>query len=269
MSGRPASPGGVPPRPEDDVEMSFFEHVGELRKRLLRALLGMVPAVAVAWIFKERLLEFLMKPWVIAWERRGLGRPRIHFAHPVEPFVAYLKIALVAGFIFASPWVFWQLWQFVAPGLYRREKRLAIPFVLGASVCFAGGAFFGYEVVFPVAFEMFLGLAGKLPSGNLTLEATIMVGEYLSFATRMLLAFGVVFEIPVVVVLLAAMGLVTWRQLLRFGRWWVLVASVLSAFLTPPDVGSQLLMIGPLVVLYYLSVGLAALFGPRGARQEG
>ncbi len=253
------------PRPEDDVEMSFFEHVAELRKRLLHALLGMVPAVAVSWFFKERLLAFLLRPWVLAWERRGLGPPRIHFAHPVEPFVAYLKIALVAGFLFASPWVFWQLWKFVAPGLYRHEKRLAVPFVLGASVCFVGGAFFGYEVIFPFAFETFLGLAGKLPGGELSLEATIMVGEYLSFATRMLLAFGVVFEIPVVVVLLSALGLVTWRRLLAFGRWWVLVAAVLSAILTPPDVGSQLLMIGPLVFLYYLSVGLAAVFGPKSA----
>jgi sec-independent protein translocase protein TatC len=245
--------------PEDDVEMTFFDHLGELRTRLIRAVWGLIPGVALGWIFRQELLEFLLEPFTAAWKVRGLGEPTVHFANPIDPFVAYLKLALVAGALFSAPWIFWQLWGFLSPGLYRREKRLALPFVIASTVCFVGGAFFGYAVVFPMAFETFLGFAGMLPSESIRIEPTIMIGEYLSFATRMLLAFGITFEVPVVVTFLAAAGIVHWRELLRFGRWWVLISALLASLLTPPDVGSQILMIGPLVALYFMSVGIAFL----------
>lgn len=260
--------GPSPDVPEQDVEMGFFDHLGELRTRLIRALLGMIPGVAVAWLFKEWLLDFLVAPLLTAWRKRDLGEPSIHFANPIDPFVAYLKIALVVGVVVSAPWIFWQVWQFVAPGLYKRERRLAIPFVLASTVCFAGGAFFGYAVVFPLGFETFLGFAGKLPSEGMSIQPTIMINEYLNFSTRMLLAFGIVFEVPVVVTFLAAAEIVTWRELLRFSRWWVLCATLLSALLTPPDVGSQMLMIAPLVLLYLLSVGLAALWSWSRGRKD-
>ena len=254
--------------PEDDVQMGFFQHLGELRVRLIRALWGMIPGVAVAWVFKEFLLDLLVRPYMLAFNRLGLGEPKLHFANPIDPFVAYLQIALITGLMASAPWLFWQVWAFISPGLYRREKRLAIPFVLASTLFFVGGALFGYFIVFPLGFETFLGFAGKLPSQTISLTPTVMINEYLSFATRMLLAFGVVFEVPVVITFLAAAGIVDWRQLLRFSRWWVLIAAVLSALLTPPDVGSQLMMLVPLIVLYFLSVGLAAIFGYRRAKRE-
>jgi sec-independent protein translocase protein TatC len=254
--------------PEDDVEMSFFDHLGELRSRLIRALWALVPGVALGWIFKEELLDFLLDPFVAAWRTQGLGEPSLHFANPIDPFVAYLKLALVAGALFAAPWIFWQLWGFISPGLYRREKRLAIPFVLASTLCFVGGAFFGYAVVFPLGFETFLGFAGMLPSGSIRIQPTIMINEYLSFATRMLLAFGITFEIPVVVTFMAAAGIVTWRQLLSFGRWWVIIATLLASLLTPPDVGSQVLMLGPLIALYFMSVGIAFVITYRREKRE-
>ncbi len=257
-----------PQNPEDDIEMSFFEHLGDLRTRLIRALLGVIPGVAIGWFYKERILDILVRPLTLAWKELGLGKPQLHFANPVDPFVAYLKIAGITGVLFAAPWIFWQIWGFISPGLYRREKRLAIPFVMASTICFVGGAVFGYIVVFPLGFQTFLGFAGALPSKTLSIEPTIMINEYLTFATRMLLAFGVVFEVPVVVTFLAAAGIVNWRQLLRFSRWWILIAAILSALLTPPDVGSQLMMLVPLVILYFISVLLAFIFGMRRKKKR-
>jgi sec-independent protein translocase protein TatC len=267
MAELPESSG--PEIPEQDAGMTVLEHLQELRKRLILALLGTVPGIAAAWYFREVLLEFLLAPLTRAWLRLGMKEPVIHFANPVDPFIAYLKIAIVAGLLFSSPWVFWQVWAFVAPGLYRREKRLAVPFVIGSTIFFCGGAFFGYGAVFPPAFELFLGMSGTLPQGSIDLQPTIMLDQYLNLATRLLLAFGVVFEIPVAIAFLALAELVNWKQLLRFGRIWVVVAAILAAALTPPDVSSQLMMLVPLVALYFLSIGIAYLLGPRPGAEEG
>ena len=259
----PTGLSGVSEAPPEDVPMTVMEHLGELRSRLIKILLGILPGMIISWEYKEYLLDFLLAPLAKAWKQLGLGEPQIHFGNPVDPFIVYMKIAAVVGLLASSPWVFWQIWAFIAPGLYKKERYFAIPFVIASTVCFAGGAFFGYQVVFPIGFETLLGLSGMLPSETMRVTPTIMMTEYMGFATRMLLAFGVVFEVPVIVTFLAMVGIVNWKQLLRFGRWWVVIASILAAVLTPPDIGSQLLMLVPLVVLYFLSVGLAYLFGPK------
>lgn len=241
--------------------MTVLEHLGELRTRVIRALLGLIPGMVVAWELREQLLEFLVAPLAAAMLRQGASAPALHYANPMDPFVSYFKIAVSVGFILSGPWTLWQVWGFVSPALYRREKLYAVPFIAASTVFFVGGAFFGYAYVFPVGFEMLLGIAGPLNSVNL--QPTIMIDEYLGFATTMLLAFGVVFEVPVVVTFLAAIKLVNWKQLLGFSRWWIVIASVLSAVLTPsPDVGSMLLMLAPLVGLYFLSIGIAYFIGP-------
>lgn len=251
----PASDAAAP-NPEDEVEMGFFEHLAELRTRVMRAMIGLVPAVAIAWNFKEELLALVLDPLMVTYRELDLGEPQIHFANPVDPLIAYMKLAIVGGIVLASPWVFYQVWGFISPGLYKREKLLAIPFVFFASFFFVGGVVFGYLVVFPLGFQTFLDYAGMLPSG-VQITPTIMINEYMNFATKMLLAFGVVFEVPVVVTTLAIMDVVTWKQLLAFARWWTVIAAVLAAVLTPPDVASQLIMLIPLVVLYMMSVGIA------------
>lgn len=242
--------------PEDDVEMGFFEHLAELRTRLQRAIYGVVPCIGVAWAFKEQLLEIILDPLVFAYRENGI-EPEIHFQSLLDPFVAYLKISIIAGILAASPWIFWQVWGFLAPGLYKREKLLAIPFVGASTLFFAGGALFGYFVVFPYGFQTFLEFAGPLPSGQMRLTPTIMIDSQISLSVRMLLAFGVVFEVPVVVTAISALGLVTWKGLLKFGRWYLILATVIAAILTPPDVASQMMMLIPLLVLYFLSVGVA------------
>ncbi len=255
----------APTQPEDDVQMSFFDHLDELRVRLIRSTYVFVPAVALAWVFRVPLLDFLAIPLGRAIRKLALPASGLHFLSPADAFVVYMKLAIFVGFLASSPWVFWQAWAFVSPGLYAKEKRYAIPFVLFSTLCFLGGAVFGYYAVFPSAFETFLGFSEMLPMAGVRITPSITMSEYLDFTTQMLLAFGVVFEVPVVVTFLAVTGVVDWKQLLRFGRWFIVIAAVLAAVLTPPDVGSQITMLVPLIVLYYFSVLLAFVFGKKRA----
>jgi sec-independent protein translocase protein TatC len=254
-----------PSSPPEDVPMTVLEHIGELRKRLIRAILGTMPAMYLCWEFKERLLAFLLEPFSIAYRRLGLGnRAVMNYSNPPEMFTTYMKISIVCGLMVASPWVFYQVWAFIAPGLYKKERLFAIPFVVASSVFFCGGAFFAYQALMPSMYETLLGMGGNMPGEQLVIQPMMMITENVGFATQVLLAFGVVFEVPVIVTFLALAGLVDWRQLLTFGRWWVVIAAVLAAVLTPtPDAGSMLLMMAPLIVLYYFSVLLAYLFGPK------
>ncbi|MEM8606820.1 MAG: twin-arginine translocase subunit TatC [Myxococcota bacterium] len=247
-----SAPATVSDAPEHDQEMTFFEHLGELRSRLLRSILALVPAVAIAWLFKKEIKDFLVAPLQPAWKQLDLpGEAVLRFAGPADAFVMYMKNSLIAGLLLASPVIFWQIWMFISPGLYKREKLLAIPFIVASTVFFVGGAIFGYVLVFPEAFKVLLGF------GDETLVATLFVKDYMPFFRRMLLAFGVVFEVPVVVTFLAGAGIVTWQQLLRFSRWWVVVAAFISMLLTPQDVYTMVMMLIPLVLLYYVGVLLA------------
>jgi sec-independent protein translocase protein TatC len=278
----------APERPEDDVEMTFFEHLAELRTRLIRALIGIVPGMGLAWYFKERLLEYLAIPWNRAHaSREGISAEQLaywlthpfkavgddavaepatlHFTNPMDPFIAYLVMAAVAGLILASPWVFWQMWGFISPGLYRREKRLAIPFVLVSTLFFVSGCYFGYALVLPLAYQTFMAFGGPI-SEQFTLQEMVTIDEYLTLTSRLLIAFGITFEVPVVITFLSFAKLVNWRQLLKFARWWLLISVVLAALLTPPDPGSQLMMAVPLNVLYWVSILLAMLFGPKAPK---
>lgn len=275
-------------RPEDDVEMTFFEHLTELRNRLIRALVGIIPGMGLAWYFKERLLEYLAIPWNRAHSARegisvdqlgywlthpldtvsegAVAEPAtLHYTNPMDPFIAYLIMSAVAGLILASPWVFWQVWGFISPGLYRREKRLAIPFVLVSTLFFVGGCYFGYALVLPLAYQTFMAFGGPI-SEQFALQEMVTIDEYLTLTSRLLIAFGITFEVPVVVTFLSFAGIVNWRQLLGFARWWLLISTVLAALLTPPDPGSQLMMAIPLNVLYWFSILLAAIFGPKAPK---
>ncbi|MGB8223647.1 MAG: twin-arginine translocase subunit TatC [Polyangiales bacterium] len=240
--------------PEDDQGMTFFEHLAELRIRLFRSILGLIPAIAIGWIFKKEIKDFLVAPLQPAWEKLHLpGQAVLRFSGPADAFMMYMKNSIIAGVLLASPWIFWQLWMFIAPGLYKKEKALAIPFIIASTVFFAGGAIFGYMFVFPEAFVVLLGFSDE------TLVATLFVKDYMPFFRNMLLSFGVVFEVPVIVTFLAGAGIVTWQQLLKFSRWWIICASFLSMILTPADVTSMVMMLVPLVILYYVGVFCAYL----------
>ncbi len=267
-----------------DKLMSFSEHLEELRSRLKYCAYALVVAMFVAYYFAEILFVLLAQPLISAWAEAGLGTPRLNFASPVEPFFTYMKIALIAGAFAASPVIFYQLWAFVAPGLYKTEKRYVLPFVTVSAALFIGGATFGYFLVFPVAFRFLLGFAKtnlgameKLFGGAvkfsvqkpLDLTPVLMMGEYFSFVWKLLLAFGLVFELPVLISFFALVGIVDHKKLWRFNRYFVIIAFVVGAILTPgPDVISQILMSLPLIILYNLSIGLAYLISRRRLRRQ-
>jgi sec-independent protein translocase protein TatC len=262
--------------------MSFSEHLDELRKRLMYCVYALLAAMIVAYLFSEILFVILAQPLIRSWAEAGLGTPRLNFASPIEPFFTYMKISLIAGAFGASPVIFYQLWAFVAPGLYKHEKRYVLPFVATSALLFIGGAAFGYFVVFPFAFRFFLGFAKtnmgsmeKLLGGAVKvsvqqpfdLTPMLMMGEYFSLVWKLLLAFGLIFELPVLISFFALVGLVDHRKLWRFNRYFVIIAFVVGAILTPgPDVISQVLMSVPLIALYNLSIVLAYLIGRRRQR---
>ena len=255
--------------PEDDQTMSLWEHLDELRKRLTRAALAVVASMFAAWSIKDQVLKWLWQPFVSTWhEEKVPGEPKLHFGAPSDAFLAYFKLSMIAGVALAAPFVFYQIWAFIAPGLYRREKRYAFGFVTLSSVFFIGGALFGWRMAFPISFDYFLGLTKDAATAGVTLEPTIMVGDYIDFASQMLLAFGLIFELPLVLTFLSMMGVVNYLQLFRFGRWFIMIAAVAGAVLSPPDTTSMIVMTVPLVLLYFLSIGLAYVFGPKPSEAE-
>ncbi len=254
--------------PPDEKVMSFWDHLDELRSRLRKAVVGLVIGFGVAWAFREQVLTVLVYPFHKAWIDQKLpGTPQLHFAAPSDAFTAYVHQSLISGAVLAAPWVFWQLWAFVAPGLYAKEKKSALAFVISSTLLFIGGGLFGWRVAFPLAFNYFLSLSGDLGQNGVAIVPTVMMTDYLDFVGQLLLAFGVIFEIPILSLFLSVAGIVDYKQMWRFGRWFIIIAFVVGAVLTPPDVTSQLVMAVPMCVLYFLSVGLAFLFGKR--RREG
>ena len=254
---------------DQDLEagtMTFWEHLEELRSRMIRALLAFIVGAVVAWIFKEQLLIILTTPFVDGWHGEEGSTASLHFPAPQSLFLAYVKLALLGGFILALPFALYQVWAFIAPGLYKKEKRLALPFVVSSCLLFATGAYFGWRVVFPLAFDYLLGYSEVPFDAPLRVEPTVMIGEYISFVTQALLAFGAVFEIPVVVFFLSVAGLVNHTHLIKFSRYFIVIAFILAAIITPPDPLSQLLLAGPLVVLYAISIGIAWIFGKKTPR---
>ncbi|HEY3497210.1 MAG TPA: twin-arginine translocase subunit TatC, partial [Polyangiaceae bacterium] len=242
---------------KDDAEpagMTLWEHLEELRSRLIKMILAFLAGFGAAWFYKETVLGALIRPLKTAWPEASL-----HFSSPAALFLAYVRIAALAGFVFALPIMLYQVWAFVAPGLYSREKRYAIPFVVSSCGLFAGGGYFGWKVAFPLAFKfLIVGFQGVV--GGVKIEATIMIGDYIDFVMRMLLAFGLAAELPVLVFFLAVAGLVTHKQMIKFFRYFLVIDFVVAAIVTPPDVMSQLLLAIPLAILYVLSIGVAYIF---------
>ena len=249
--------------------MTFWEHLEELRRRIFKMMAAFAVGAAIGWFFRERLLAILTEPFVRAWKNGHVGgTASLHFPAPAALFLAYIKLALLAGFIMALPIILYQVWAFVSPGLYSKEKRYALPFVIVSCSLFALGGYFGWRVVFPIGFQYLLGFSGPVGAQGFQVQPTVMIGDYIQFVTQMLLAFGSVFELPVVVFFLSLAGIVTPRQLFAGLKYAVLGAFVLAAILTPPDVVSQVLLAGPLVALYLLGVLVAWMFTGRDGKSD-
>lgn len=231
----------------------FTEHLGELRDRLVRSFIAVAIGFVVAYFFKEKLFEILTAPLITAMGEDG--NARMIFTGLPEAFFTYLKVALLTGVILAMPVLFYEFWMFVSPGLYRSEKKYFLPIVFLSVFFFAVGASFGYFVVFPYGFKFFLGFATE------NIYAMPSMKEYLSFASKMLLAFGFVFELPLVLTFMARMGLVTVPFLKKNRKYALLLFFVGAALITPPDVVTQVMMALPLMLLYEISIIGAKIFG--------
>lgn len=255
----------------EELQMTFWEHLEELRGRILKALVAFAIGAGVAWYFREQVLIWLTTPFVNAWKQAITDqRPALHFPAPAALFISYLRLSLLSGFVFALPVIFYQLWAFVAPGLYARERRFAIPFVVSSTLLFLGGGYFGWRFAFPVAFKYLLDFSGSIHNSEIALdiEPTVMIGDYIDFISRMLLAFGSVFELPVLVFFLSIAGIIDHTHLIKFSRYFVVLAFFIAAIITPPDIMSQFLLAIPLCLLYVLSIGIAWLMRKKKTPTE-
>ena len=238
---------------ETDSKMPFTEHLEELRRRLIICFVAVGIGFVISYFFAKQIFEILMRPLIKAMPP---GEGLIFTALP-EAFITYLKVALLTGIGLASPVIIYQFWRFLAPGLYNRERRALFPIVLFSTVFFLGGALFGYFVVFPFGFKFFIGFASD------SIRALPSIREYLKFATKLLFAFGFIFELPLFAFFLARLGLITAETLRKKQKYAILIIFMLAAILTPPDVVTQVMMAGPLLILYELSVWIVKVFARK------
>ena len=238
----------------DPDKMSFLEHLDELRSRLIKVLASLVVAFVVCWAFRDPIFHFLTQPLRIS-------HPDIKFifTSPSEALMLKMKMAFFVGIFLAAPYILYEIWAFVSPGLYRHEKAYAVPFIAAGTLFFLGGAAFGHYYLFPITFRFLIEFGGA------DMQFLPKVGEYYSFYSWFLLGLGVVFQLPVVIFVLARIGLVTPRFLMRNFKYAVVISFVVAAIITPtPDMVTQSLLALPMLGLYLLGVGVAAIFGrPR------
>jgi sec-independent protein translocase protein TatC len=257
------------PESDDSGKMSFLEHLDELRRRIIWSVVAVGVGFGIACFFLEErtfgpfgsrgpwsfgLFKFVMGPM------QALLQPgeTLSYIDPTEAFALYLKLAAIAGLMLASPIVMTQVWLFIAPGLYAHEKKFAIPFVVLSSLCFVGGAAFSHLVVFPMSWRFLASFSNELMRFEPRVEPAF------SLYMKMLVAFGLVFQMPAVVLFLARMGMVTARFLIRNFKYAVLIIFIAAAILTPDGSPvTQTVMAGPMVLLYLLSIALAWLFGKK------
>ena len=239
----------------DEFRMPLMEHLRELRKRMIVCMIAAGLGCVVSFFFVEQIWAFLVAPMQEALDVTGRGSMAI--TDPMEGFMTQLKVAAVAGLGGAAPVVFYQIWQFVAPGLYPKEQHFVIPMVICSTLLFAAGLTFGYTVIFRFAFPFFLEITPE------NTEAMLSINSYLSIATKLLLAFGSCFQLPVVIFALARVGLIDHLDLIRGFRYSIVAMFVVSAMITPPDVLSQSLMAGPLIILYGIGIVVAWLFSTK------
>lgn len=227
-------------------------HIADLRKRLIISVLTLVVAFFACFTFYEPILNWMMVPI----EAVLPAKSQMVAVEIQETFFTALKVAFFSGFILSLPVIFWQLWLFLAPGLYDHEKKLVIPFVFFATLMFLSGSAFAYYVVVPFGFEFLINF------GSTVVTVLPSIGKYVGFFTKLLFGFGIAFELPVITFFLAKIGLVDDKMLKNFFKYAIVIIFIVSALLTPPDVLTQFLMAGPLILLYGASIYIAKVFNP-------
>ena len=233
-------------------------HIADLRKRLTISTITVVVMFFACFTFYEPILEWMMVP-----VKHALPAGTSMIAVEIqETFFTAMKVAFFGGFIISLPVIFWQLWLFLAPGLYDHEKKLVVPFVFFATLMFLLGASFAYYIVVPVGFDFLIAF------GNSVVSVLPSIGKYVGFFTKLMIGFGIAFELPVITFFLAKIGIVNDQMLKDFFRYAVVLIFIISAILTPPDVISQVLMAAPLLILYGVSIYIAKVFNPAQKEEE-
>jgi len=240
--------------------MPLTSHLIELRKRLIVSAVAVLVGFGASYAFSEELFHFLAAPLVAALPPET---DSLVFIGIIEPFFTYLKVAIVAGIVLASPVILHQIWGFVAPALYKEERRWFLPIVICSTLFFFLGLLFAYYLVFPLGFKYLLSFAHE------ELRPELSIALYFSLAIKLLLAFGIVFELPFFMTIFARIGVVNAAFFSYYRRYAIVIAVIFSALLTPPDIFSQLLMAGPVIVLYEMGIAGARLFGKKSPDKEG
>ena len=251
---------GMGEGPEGDTPMSFFDHLAELRKRLFRAVAALVLSAIVAYIYVDEISGFLTRPFLQAWKSAELkGEPTMLNLSALDVILTDIWLALFAGLFVAAPVIFYQLWMFVSPGLYAKEKKNVVPFVATSAGMFTAGAVFCYYVVLPISTEFFLLYTSQksASSGGVEVVTAYTYPEYFSYVMKILLGFGLMFELPLAVFFLAKAGIITHKSLLKHYKIALLIITISSAVLTPPDPVTIWLMGIPMCILFFVSIGVA------------
>lgn len=252
----------------DAHKMPLLDHLIELRSRLLKSVIALVVAFLICFFFAEPIYSFLTEPLAaILRERRE--DPRMIFTALTEVFFTYVKVAFFAGAFISCPIFLTQLWLFVAPGLYKKEQKALAPFLIATPVLFFIGGALVYYVIFPLAATFLIGFEVPSGEGALAIELEAKVGEYLSLIMKLIFAFGLCFQLPVIMTLLARVGLATSAGMAAKRKYAIVAVFVVAAVLTPPDPVSQISLAVPIILLYEISIYMAKMVERRRAREEG
>jgi sec-independent protein translocase protein TatC len=243
--------------------MSFLDHLEELRRRIIYSLIAVAGGFFACWAYAERIYAVMQKPIMVALKNNGLAE-KLVYLNPTEPFNLYLKVAFLAGLFVASPFVLYQVWSFISPGLYRHEKRYVMPFMFSTVGLFLGGGIFGYKIVYPAALDFLISYGKQF-------QPMITIGEYTDLFLTIIIGMGVIFELPILVFFLSLMGIVSAGFMWRNFRYSILIIFIIAAIVTPTtDILNMCIFAAPMVALYGLSIGIAWAVHPkqRRARRE-
>jgi len=243
--------------------MGFLDHLQELRQRLVYSIIAVAVGFGACWGFRERIYGIMQKPIMDALKAHGMPE-KLVYLNPVDPFNLYLKIAALAGLFLTSPFVLYQVWMFISPGLYRHEKRYVMPFMASTIALFSAGGYFGYRIVYPRALDFLIGFGSQF-------QPMITISEYTSLFLSIILGMGLIFEMPIIIFFLALMGITSAGFMWKNFRYAILLIFVVAAIVTPsPDVMSMCIFAAPMVALYLISIGIAWTVHPkqRRARME-
>lgn len=248
-------------RRENLAAMSFLEHLEELRRRIIYSIIAVAAGFGACWAYHERIYDIMQRPIMTALKLNGLAE-KLVYLNPTEPFNLYLKVTFLAGLFVASPFVLYQVWMFISPGLYRHEQRYVLPFMFSTVFLFLAGGVFGYKIVYPAALNFLIEFGKQF-------QPMITVGEYTDLFLTIIIGMGLIFELPILVFFLALMGIVNAGWMWRNFRYSILVIFIIAAIVTPTtDILNMCIFAAPMVALYGVSIGIAWLVHPKQRRKR-